>query len=85
MAEPFRILDLGDRRVLETDGRQYPTRYSARVVRLLVERKGRTVRRSTSTSRRRAGSTSWARCSPFSEREVTAPCACSRWGAPSAT
>ncbi len=40
MAEPFRILDLGDRRVLETDGRQYPTRYSARVVRMLVERKG---------------------------------------------
>ena len=40
MAEPFRILDLGDRRVLETDGRQYPTRYSARVIRLLVERKG---------------------------------------------
>jgi SAM-dependent methyltransferase len=40
MAEPFRILDLGDRRVLETDGRQYPTRYSARVIRMLVERKG---------------------------------------------
>ena len=40
MAEPFRIVDLGDRRVLETGGRQYPTRYSARVIRLLVERKG---------------------------------------------
>lgn len=40
MAEPFRILDLGDCRVLETAGRQYPTRYSARVVRMLVERKG---------------------------------------------
>src|SRR5512145_2321471 len=40
MAEPFRILDLGDRRVLETAGRQYPTRYSARVIRMLVERKG---------------------------------------------
>jgi SAM-dependent methyltransferase len=42
MAESFRILDLGDRRVLETDGRQYPTRYSARVIRMLVERKGPT-------------------------------------------
>jgi SAM-dependent methyltransferase len=40
VAEPFRIVDLGDRRVLETGGRQYPTRYSARVIRLLVERKG---------------------------------------------
>jgi len=40
MAEPFRIVDLGDRRVLEAGGRQYPTRYSARVIRLLVERKG---------------------------------------------
>jgi SAM-dependent methyltransferase len=40
MAEPFRILDLGDRRVLETEGRQYPTRYSARVIRMLVDRKG---------------------------------------------
>jgi SAM-dependent methyltransferase len=40
MAEPFRILDLGDRRVLETDGHRYPTRYSARVIRMLVERKG---------------------------------------------
>ena len=40
MTEPYRILDLGDRRVLETAGRQYPTRYSARVIRMLVERKG---------------------------------------------
>lgn len=40
MGEPFRIVDLGDHRVLETGGRRYPTRYSARVIRLLVERKG---------------------------------------------
>jgi SAM-dependent methyltransferase len=40
MTQAFRIVDLGDRRVLETGGRAYPTRYSARVVRLLVERKG---------------------------------------------
>jgi SAM-dependent methyltransferase len=40
MAEPFRIVDLGDHRILETGGRQYPTRYSARVIRMLVERKG---------------------------------------------
>ena len=41
MTQPaFRIVDLGDRRVLETDGRSYPTRYSARIVRMLVERKG---------------------------------------------
>ena len=40
MTEAFRIVDLGDRRVLETGGRSYPTRYSARVVRMLVERKG---------------------------------------------
>src|SRR5919106_427087 len=38
--EPFRIVDLGDRRVLETGGRQYATRYSARVIRMLVDRKG---------------------------------------------
>jgi SAM-dependent methyltransferase len=38
--DAFRIVDLGDRRVLETGGRSYPTRYSARVVRMLVERKG---------------------------------------------
>jgi len=40
MTQAFRIVDLGDHRVLETGGRAYPTRYSARVVRLLVERKG---------------------------------------------
>ena len=40
MTHPFRIVDLGDRRVLETGGLAYPTRYSARVVRMLVERKG---------------------------------------------
>src|SRR5438132_7176776 len=40
MTQPFRIVDLGDRRVLETGGRAYPTRYSARVIRLLVDRKG---------------------------------------------
>jgi SAM-dependent methyltransferase len=41
MTQPaFRIVDLGDRRVLETGGHSYPTRYSARIVRMLVERKG---------------------------------------------
>jgi len=40
MVEGFRIVDLGDRRVLETGGRQYPTHYSARVIRMLIERKG---------------------------------------------
>ena len=40
MTQAFRIVDLGDRRVLETGGRSYATRYSARVVRMLVERKG---------------------------------------------
>jgi SAM-dependent methyltransferase len=40
MTQAFRIVDNGDHRVLETGGRAYPTRYSARVVRLLVERKG---------------------------------------------
>jgi SAM-dependent methyltransferase len=40
MTEPFRLVDLGDRRVLETGGHAYSTRYSARVVRLLIERKG---------------------------------------------
>ena len=37
---PFHLADLGDRRVLTVDGRRYETHYSARVVRLLVERKG---------------------------------------------
>jgi len=41
MSEPsFHLADLGDRRVLTVDGREYPTRYSARVVQLLIERKG---------------------------------------------
>ena len=41
MSEPsFNLADLGDRRVLTVDGRAHETRYSARVVRLLVERKG---------------------------------------------
>ena len=40
MAEPFRIVDLGDRRVLESDGREWSMRYSERVIRLLIERKG---------------------------------------------
>ena len=37
---PYRLEDLGDRRVLTVGGRDYPTAYSARVVRMLVERKG---------------------------------------------
>jgi SAM-dependent methyltransferase len=41
MTEPsYRLEDLGDRRVLIVAGREYPTAYSARVVRMLVERKG---------------------------------------------
>jgi SAM-dependent methyltransferase len=41
MSEPaFELDDLGDRRVLTVDGRRHETRYSARVVRLLIERKG---------------------------------------------
>ena len=36
----YRLEDLGDRRVLTVAGRDYPTAYSARVVRMLVERKG---------------------------------------------
>ena len=37
---PYRLEDLGDRRVLTVGGRAYPTAYSARVIRMLVERKG---------------------------------------------
>jgi len=37
---PYRLEDLGDRRVLTVGGRKYATAYSARVVRMLVERKG---------------------------------------------
>ena len=41
MSEPsYRLLDLGDRRVLSIGGREYETRYSERVVRMLIERKG---------------------------------------------
>ncbi len=41
MSEPaYRLTDRGDRRVLEVDGREYVTRYSERVVRMLIERKG---------------------------------------------
>ncbi|HTY80368.1 MAG TPA: class I SAM-dependent methyltransferase [Candidatus Bathyarchaeia archaeon] len=41
MSEPsYRLEDLGDRRVLTVGGQDYPTTYSARVVRMLVERKG---------------------------------------------
>jgi SAM-dependent methyltransferase len=41
VSEPaFELLDLGDRRVLRVDGREYSTGYSARVVRMLIERKG---------------------------------------------
>jgi SAM-dependent methyltransferase len=41
MSEPsFHLADLGDRRVLTVDGRAHETRYSARVVRLLIDRKG---------------------------------------------
>ena len=39
---PYRLEDLGDRRVLSVAGRNYPTAYSTRVVRMLVERKGPT-------------------------------------------
>ena len=37
---PYRLEDLGDRRVLTVDGRKYATEYSARVIRMLIERKG---------------------------------------------
>ena len=40
MGEPFRIVDLGERRVLVVDGCEYPTRYSERIIRMLIERKG---------------------------------------------
>ena len=41
MHEPsYRLSDRGDHRVLAVDGRQYVTRYSERVLRLLIERKG---------------------------------------------
>lgn len=37
---PYRIVDLGDRRVLKVDGREHSTRYSERVIRMLIDRKG---------------------------------------------
>jgi SAM-dependent methyltransferase len=36
----FHIADRGDHRVLTVDGREYPTHYSAHVLRMLIERKG---------------------------------------------
>jgi hypothetical protein len=37
VSEPsYRLLDRGDHRVLAVDGRQYVTRYSERVLRLLI-------------------------------------------------
>src|SRR5687767_10795568 len=41
MSEPqYQLVDLGDRRVFTVDGREHPTPYSARVIRMLIERKG---------------------------------------------
>ena len=40
MAEPFRIVDLGDHRVLRSDRGEWSTHYSERIIRLLIERKG---------------------------------------------
>ena len=41
MTEPeYRLQDLGDRRVLTIGGQEHATRYSERVVRMLIERKG---------------------------------------------
>ena len=41
MTEPgYRLVDLGDCRVLTVNGREYSTRYSERVIRMLIERKG---------------------------------------------
>jgi SAM-dependent methyltransferase len=41
MAEPrFQLVDLGDRRILRVGGHEYTTRYSERLIRLLIERKG---------------------------------------------
>lgn len=39
-APPYSLTDLGDYRVLALGDRRYVTRYSARVVRMLIERKG---------------------------------------------
>lgn len=41
MSEPgYSLTDRGDARVLAVDGREYVTRYSERVLRMLIERKG---------------------------------------------
>lgn len=41
MAEPaYRLLDLGDRRILSVGGHEYATHYSEHVIRMLIERKG---------------------------------------------
>lgn len=39
-ASRYTIRDLGAERVLTVDGREYPTYYSERVIRMLIERKG---------------------------------------------
>ena len=39
-APSYRLLDLGDRRVLTVGGREYSTHYSEHVIRMLIERKG---------------------------------------------
>ncbi len=36
----YRLVDLGDRRVLIVEGREHPTHYSERVIRMLIERTG---------------------------------------------
>jgi SAM-dependent methyltransferase len=40
MPEGYRIADLGDRRILKVGEREWATRYSERVIRMLIERKG---------------------------------------------
>ncbi len=40
MSETFELRDLGDRRALRVDGREYVTHYSKRVVDMLIARKG---------------------------------------------
>jgi len=40
MNPPYRLVDLGDRRVLSVEGRDYVTGYSERVLQMLIERKG---------------------------------------------
>jgi len=41
MGEPsYRLVDAGDRRLLTVDGQEYSSRYSERVIRMLIERKG---------------------------------------------